>query len=78
MPDSDVVISATVTNTPWDGVGTQGNPYLISTTDHLDFLAEKVNGGMTMKGFCFRLNNDIAYDYAGLGENGSNCFYIYI
>ena len=45
------------------GNGTYADPYIISTTDHLDQLAADVNGGNRYDGKFFSLQADL--DYAG-------------
>ena len=48
---------------PWEGDGTQANPYLISTTDQFDALASLTNVGTDMSGLHFRQTADL--DYTG-------------
>ncbi len=43
----------------WDGIGTEDQPYLISTSQHLVELAEEVNNGTDFHDEFFRLTNDI-------------------
>ena len=76
MPDEDVTVRLALT---WTGDGTEDNPYIIYNKDQLDLLAHRVNGthGETRQtnGFYntyFQLNNDITYDYTGLGDSESN------
>ena len=57
---------------PWTGDGTAEHPFVISTTDGLDKLAIKVNGGTSYSGKYFELGNDITYSYDGLAEGESN------
>ena len=45
------------------GLGTQADPYLIKTTDHMRQLAADVNSGTEYDGIYFRLDNDL--DFAG-------------
>ena len=45
------------------GSGTETNPYIISTTDHLDQLAANVNSGMEYQNVYFKLMADL--DYTG-------------
>ena len=45
------------------GDGSQGNPYIISTTDHMTELANNVNGGNDYRYVYFRLEDDL--DYSG-------------
>ena len=46
----------------WQGSGTEQAPYLIRTTDEMDWLANSVNCGNDYAGKYFRLANDIAYN----------------
>lgn len=48
---------------PWDGMGTQYEPFLIKNTDDMDRLAALVNGGKDYAGVYFRQTADL--DYAG-------------
>ena len=61
------VLAAALPSAAWaqfgGGSGTATNPYIISTTDHMDYLAEQVNAGNTYKSVYFRLANDL--DYSG-------------
>ncbi len=43
------------------GTGTQADPYLISTTDHLDALAANVNSGNLYENVWFKLMDDLDY-----------------
>ena len=43
------------------GTGTQGDPYIISTTDHMTALANNVNGGNSYLDVYFRLDADLDY-----------------
>ena len=45
------------------GDGSQGNPYIISTTEHMTALANNVNGGNDYRYVYFRLDADL--DYTG-------------
>ncbi len=47
---------------PWLGNGTEQNPYLITTTEQLERLAEWVNNGNDFNGKYFRLANDLNYN----------------
>ena len=48
---------------PWDGMGTQYEPFLIKNTDDMDRLAALVNGGRDYAGVYFRQTANL--DYAG-------------
>ena len=49
-------------NTPWDGSGTETNPYIIYSANALDKLASNVNGGTSYFGKYFELGANITYD----------------
>ncbi len=55
-------------DTDWDGEGTQGNPYKITSSAELAGLAERVNNGENFYNTYFSLENDIylndSYDYS--------------
>ena len=64
---------------PWSGNGTEDDPYIIYTTEGLDLLASRVNGGNMYMNTYFVLGDDITYDKTALtldldgnGENDSN------
>ena len=57
---------------PWDGKGTETDPYQIKTTTDLDKLATFVNSGETCDGVYFRLDADLTYSYEGLADDESN------
>jgi len=58
-------------NDPWNGVGTQEEPYSISSRADLLTLAERVNGGSSYNGVYFVQTADIAFNPQSLtkGEN---------
>ena len=62
------------------GNGSNWNPYIISTTDHLTTLANNVNGGNNYLGVYFRLDADLDYTgktYTIIADyfvNGNNTF----
>ena len=43
MPASDVTVTATLTAIPWDGTGTEDDPWVIEYPSQLDLLAQRVN-----------------------------------
>ena len=58
------------------GSGTETDPYLIATTDHMDALASQVNGGNSFSGTHFLMTADLDYsgkDYTPVG-NWNNHF----
>ena len=63
MPEEDVYLQVFA----WQGTGTESDPYLIYTTDELDFFAYNVNLGNGYDGKYFKLMNDLAYD--GVTQN---------
>ena len=65
MPGSDVTINVTLTSISGigDGSGTQADPFIIRTTDDMDALAERVNGGQSQNGIYYRLAANL--DYTG-------------
>ena len=71
LPANDATVAVTLVSL-WSGNGTQGDPYLITTTSGLDLLATKVNNGNDFGGFYFKLGNDIEYDPTALDDNGEN------
>ncbi len=60
---------------PWTGDGTAEHPFVISTTDGLDKLAIKVNGGTSYSGTYFELGNDIDYSEVPLTLDGGKSNY---
>ncbi|MGN1032484.1 MAG: GLUG motif-containing protein, partial [Intestinibacter sp.] len=52
---------------PFDGIGSQENPYLIKTKEDLNELAELVNNGNEMEGVYFSLASDITLDDSFVG-----------
>ena len=76
MPDADVTITVGLSVLPWDGYGTEDNPYIIYNKDQLDLLAHRVNGthGETRQedgysGKYFKLGNDINYPHSSDWNN---------
>ena len=75
--------SYTATWTPkldWSGDGSQDNPYIITTADELDMLADFVNNGYTFSGTYFELGADIDMStispFRGIGSDAT-AFYGY-
>ena len=56
----------------WTGSGTQGDPYVISSTQGLDLLAQYVNSGNNCSGVYFQLGDDIAYTYTTDWNNSTS------
>ncbi|WP_151908886.1 GLUG motif-containing protein [Pseudoprevotella muciniphila] len=65
------VLAAALPSAAWaqfgGGSGRAESPYIISTTDHMDYLATQVNAGYTYRNKYFLLANDL--DYAGKTYN---------
>ena len=56
-----------------DGDGnSEATPYVISSTEGLDLLAQKVNAGTNYKGKYFKLGADITYTHLADGEEGAD------
>ena len=60
----------------FDGVGAEGDPYLIKTVDHLNTIRDEVNSGNLLSGAYFAFANDITLPdnwkpigYAGFVDN---------
>ena len=51
-----------VVSNVWTGSGTETDPYIITSTEGLDLLAQKVNSGNQYKNTYFELGADIKYD----------------
>ena len=61
----------------WPGSGTAVSPYIITTTQELDYLAAQVNGGNTYLNTYFELGGNINYGgteniYTPIGANGGS------
>ena len=56
----------------WTGSGTESDPYTITTTEGLDYLASFVNAGNDCDGLYFQLGNDIAYTATSVWNNTSS------
>ena len=70
MPASDVTVTATLTAIPWDGTGTEDDPWVIEYPSQLNLLAQRVNDGTgddyAASGYnekYFVLANDITYSH---------------
>ena len=55
-----VLLSATTHASAWSGSGTTDTPWLISSEDDWNELADKVNGGESYYGKYFQLTEDIS------------------
>lgn len=69
----DVDPKAVLWNADADHDGTSAQkPYIISSTQGLDYLAMEVNSGNEFENTNFKLGNDITYSYENLEETESN------
>ena len=61
---------------PFEGSGTEEDPYLIATADDMAALEEEVNSGESYSGCYFELTADITLpdDWTGIGNSTSNRF----
>ena len=69
-------VAAWAQSTFGGGSGTETDPYLIATTDHMDALASQVNGGNSFSGTYFLMTADLDYSeksYTPIG-NGYNLY----
>ena len=60
---SDTVTATFTICHPWNGMGTDSEPFLIQNEDDMDRLATLVNGGKTYEGVFFRQTHNL--DYTG-------------
>ena len=74
MPGSNVTINATSWTSGLSGIGTAGNPFLISTTTDWDIFANYVNNGYTFSGEFLKLTADITDISTMAGTSDSNSF----
>ncbi len=44
---------------PWDGKGTEAEPYLLKSTESITQLRDYVNKGISMENICFKMTQDI-------------------
>ncbi len=64
--------SSCVAQIPWDGSGTEADPYLILSTGQLDALAILVNAGTDYSGTHFALGADLAYPHTTAWNDASS------
>ena len=80
MPAADATITEVDMALWGNGDGSETNPYVITTTEGLDLLAQKVNAGTSYEGKYFKLGADIEYNkntannYTPIGDD-NNYFY---
>ena len=53
------IMSAVADDAPWDGSGTEQDPYQISSRDDFEAIADAVNGGNELRGVYFKQTRDI-------------------
>ena len=73
MSNEDVLVSANIDITPWEGNGTEASPYLISYTSQWELLADKVAVGTDYSGKHFQLASDITVTRM-VGIDGQHAF----
>ena len=73
MPNGDVLVSANIDVTPWEGDGTEASPYLISYTSQWELLAEGVAVGTDYSGKHFQLAGDLTVTRM-VGIDGQHAF----
>ena len=75
MPDADASVSAsafTVWGIDEDADGSAANPYVITRTQELNLLAQRVNSGNNFSGKYFVLDNDIAYNHTTAWDDATS------
>ena len=73
MPNADVLVYANLDAIPWEGEGTEDDPYVISYTVQWYLLAQRVAEGTDYSGKYFRLAKDITVT-AMVGTDGQHAF----
>ena len=73
MPNADVLVNANLDAIPWEGEGTEDDPYVISYTVQWYLLAQRVAEGTDYSGKYFRLAKDITVTTM-VGTNGQHAF----
>ena len=73
MSNEDVLVSANIDITPWEGDGTEASPYLIRYTSQWELLAEGVAVGTDYSGKHFQLASDITVTRM-VGIDGQHAF----
>ena len=62
MPDADITVGISNAFLTIPGMGTENDPFIITSTDQLNLLAEMVNGISMFQHKYFKLGADISYD----------------
>ncbi len=73
MDDADVLISANIEVTPWEGDGTEASPYLIRYISQWEVLAEGVAIGTDYSGTYFQLADNLTVSRM-VGIDGQHAF----
>ena len=73
MPNADVLVNANLDAIPWEGEGTEDDPYVISYTVQWYLLAQRVAEGTNYSGKYFRLAKDITVTTM-VGTDGQHAF----
>lgn len=73
MPNADVIVNARLDAIPWEGEGTEDDPYVISYTVQWYLLAQRVAEGTDYSGKHFRLAKDITVTKM-VGTDGQHAF----
>ena len=73
MTNKDVLVSANIEVTPWEGDGTEASPYLICYISQWELLADLVAVGTDYSGTYFRLADDITVSRM-VGIDGQHAF----
>ena len=72
MPATDITVIAIL----WTGTGSSTDPYIIANPNHLNLLAQHVNGGETYEGKYFKQTADITLsgDWTPIGKDADHKF----
>ncbi len=73
MPDADVLVNVNLDAIPWEGEGTEDDPYVISYTVQWYLLAQRVAEGTDYSDKYFRLAKDITVTRM-VGTDGQHAF----
>ena len=73
MQDKDVLVSANIAVTPWEGDGTEASPFLISYPSQWELLADRVAVGTDYRGTYFQLAANLTVSRM-VGIDGQHAF----
>lgn len=59
---------------PWDGDGSEDNPYIITCYNQWEMLATQVNAGETFDGYYYQLNTNLTDVTTMVGTSKTNSF----